>query len=175
MRDNPLLALLLVFAPLSLVTVGGGQGIVSEIHRQSVNHYRWMTEPEFLDLFALSRLTPGPGSLLVTLVGWRVAGWPGAALASAAIFVPSSILVYAVARVWSRFKGARWQVAIERGLGPVAAGMILAASLTILEAANGGWVAWAVGLGSTVMLLCTDVSPFLLLGAGAATFLLLGA
>jgi chromate transporter len=161
-----------VFAPLSFLTVGGGQSVVADIHRQAVETYGWMNDAQFLDLFALSRITPGPGSLLVTLVGWQVQGLAGALVASFAIFVPSSVLVYGLARVWRKYQGRTWIRAIETGLAPVAAGMILAASCTILRAAEGGVWAWAVAIASTLLLLRTRVSPFLLLGGGALVFLL---
>jgi chromate transporter len=161
-----------VFAPLSFLTVGGGQSVVADIHRQAVETYGWMNDAQFLDLFALSRITPGPGSLLVTLVGWQVQGLFGALIASFAIFVPSSVLVYGLARVWQRYQGRIWIRAIEMGLTPVAAGMILAASCTILRAAEGGAWAWVVAIASTAILLRTRVSPFLLLGGGALIFLI---
>ena len=173
-RLGPLIALAAVFAPLSFATIGGGQSVVSEIHRQAVLERHWMDEEAFVTLFALSRLAPGPGSLLVTLIGWVVDGWLGAIVASVAIFVPSSLLLYGLARLWARHRGANWQRAIEGGLAPVAAGLILAASLTLVQASRGGPYAWAVTGLSTLALVTTRVSPFLLLGAGAAAFLLLG-
>ena len=173
MPDNLLLRLLLVFAPLSFLTVGGGQSVVADIHRQSVDVFHWMSDAEFVDLFGLSRMTPGPASLLVTLVGWHVGGWAGALVASFGIFVPSSVLVYMLARLWSRYRGAPWQRAVEAGLAPVAGGMMLASSITLLAAADGGWLAWLVAGVSATTLLLTKVSPFVLLGLGAAAFLVL--
>lgn len=172
MRENPLLALLAVFAPLSFLTVGGGQSVIAEIHRQAVSVHGWMTDGQFIDLYGLSRLSPGPGSLLVTMIGWQVAGVWGAVLASLAIFLPSSLLVYALARLWARHRGAGWQLAVERGLAPVAAGMILAAGATLLASAEGGWLAWAVALGTAGLMLFTRRSPFWGLGAGAVIFAL---
>ena len=172
MKQGQLLALLGIFAPLSFTTIGGGQSVVSEIHRQVVGVHGWITEDGFLTLFALSRLAPGPGSLLVTLIGWVVAGWKGAVVASIAIFVPSSVLLYGLARLWARHRGARWQRAIEQGLAPIAAGLILAAALTVAQAARGGPAAWAVASLSTLALVTTRTSPFLLLGLGAAAFLI---
>ena len=171
MHPDRLLTLLIIFAPLSLTTIGGGQSAISEYHRQMVHQQGWMTEPLFVYDFALSRLAPGPGSLLVTLIGWQVAGWAGALVASIAIFLPSSLLLYALARIWARYHGRPWLRAIERGLAPVAAGLILAGSLTLLEAARGGWMAWAVALASTATLMLTRVTPFVLIGAGALIFL----
>ena len=173
MNEGPLLRLLLMFVPLSFLTVGGGQSIVSDIHRQAVSVQGWMSDTEFLNLFALSRMTPGPGALLSSMVGWQVAGWPGALVTSFALFAPSSVLVYGLAHLWRRSRGAAWTRAVEAGLAPVAAGMILAASFTLLRAAEGGVLAWAVAAASTALLMFTRVSPFLLLGAGALAFLLL--
>ena len=62
---------------------------------------------EFAALFALAQAAPGPNMLVVTLVGWRVAGLPGALVATGAFVVPSGLLTYVVSRVWHRFREAR--------------------------------------------------------------------
>lgn len=167
-----LIQLLRVFAPLSFLTIGGGQSIIPAIHRQSVEVHQWITNAQFVDLFALSRLTPGPKTLLVTLVGWQAAGLAGALVASFAIFVPSAVLVYYLAKLWARYEDSPIIKAIERGLIPVAAGMILAATGTILRAAEGGAWAWGVAIAATAALLWTRISPFLLLGLGGLLFVL---
>jgi chromate transporter len=171
--ENLLVQLVRVFAPLSFLSVGGGQSIISGIHGQVVSVHHWMSNVQFLNLFALSRMAPGPGTLLVTLIGWQVGGWAGAILASAAIFIPSSLLVYLLAKLWEKQRGAPWQRAVEVGLAPIAAGMILASSFILLRPAEGGPLAWIVALGSCVLLLWTKISPFLLMAAGAIVFLLL--
>lgn len=170
-----LLSLFLVFAPLSLVTIGGGQSAVADIHRQVVDVHGWMTQAQFVDAFAISRMSPGPGSLLVTLIGWQVAGFWGAVVASIAIFVPTTFLIYAVAHVWQRYEGARALRALETGLRPVAAGMILAAVYVLIQALDGGWPARGIALASTAALMLTRVSPLLLIAAGAGLFLALHA
>jgi chromate transporter len=169
-NDNVLLKILIYFAPLSFLTVGGGQSIIADMHRQVVGSYGWLTDAEFLNIFALSRMTPGPGTLIVTLIGWKVAGWPGALVASVAIFLPSSLLVYGLARLWGRYRGAKWQKAIELGLEPVAAGMVLSTSFTLLRVSEGGMLAWIIAGATTLLLTFTCVSPFVLLGGGAAIY-----
>ena len=94
MRDNIYLQLLAVFAPLSLLSLGGGQSIVADINQQAVAIHGWVTQAEFVDLFAISRAAPGPGALLTTLIGWKTSGFLGAVVASLALFVPSSVLAY---------------------------------------------------------------------------------
>ena len=118
-------------------------------------------------------MAPGPGTLLVTLIGWQVAGIPGAIVASFAIFTPTALLVYGLARLWARYRGARWQLALEAGLRPVAAGMILASGLVLIEALEGGWVARGIAVASTGVLMATRVNPLLLMGGGAVVFIVL--
>ena len=170
-----LTTLLLIFVPLSFVTIGGGQTIVADVHRQVVDVQHWMTASEFLDLFAISRMSPGPGSLLVTLIGWQVGGIAGAVVATIAIFVPTAVMTLYVASVWERFKGARWQRIIEAGLKPIAAGTVLASVWVLLRALDGGWPAQAVALVSTAILVMTPVNPLIILSAGALTFVTLHA
>ncbi len=167
-----LLSLFAVFAPLSIATIGGGQTIVADIQRQVVDVHHWMTEAEFLNAFAISRMAPGPGSLLVTLIGWDVAGVPGAIVATIAIFGPTTFMIYGVAHLWSRNPGARWQKALESGLRPVAAGMILAAVYVLLRSLEGGFLAQAIAFASTGILMATRINPLLLLSAGAGIFLI---
>ncbi len=168
---KPLLGLFAVFAPLSLLTVGGGQTVIASIHRQVVDQHGWMTSPQFLDAFAISRMAPGPGSLLATLIGWRVAGFWGAVVATLGIFGPTAVLIFGVARLWTRYEGARWQRVLEGGLRPIAAGMILASVYVLMGSLDGGWLAQAIALGSTATLMASRVNPLVLLLAGAAVFI----
>ncbi len=171
MNTEVLMNLVRAFAPLSFLTIGGGQSVVADIHRNAVNDYGWVTDAQFMELFGLSRLTPGPGSLLVSMVGWRADGWAGAIVASMCIFIPTSLCIYMLARLWGKHRDALWPRAVELGLAPVAAGMVLAASCTVLRAAEGGWLAWVVAGISTAGLLFTRINPFILLGGGGLAFL----
>lgn len=167
--ENVLWRLWAVFAPLSLVTIGGGQATLAEIQRQVVDVHHWMTAQEFLNAFAISRLAPGPGSLLVTLIGWYVQGFWGAIVATVAIFAPTAFLIYGVAYLWKRHRGARWQRALESGLRPVAAGMIAAAVYVLFMALEGGWAARGIAVVATLLMTSTRVNPLLLMGCGAFT------
>src|SRR5258708_30529674 len=131
MRTSSWLDLVLVFAPLSLLSIGGGQAIIPEIHRQVVDIHHWLTEAEFVTDYAISRMSPGPSSLVVTLIGWQVAGWLGAFVATLAIYLPSSILVAGLARLRARHPRPHRQPAVEAGLAPSSARMILAPPPTL--------------------------------------------
>lgn len=172
---DTLIALGLVFAPLSLLSFGGGNAVVADIAEQSVTVHGWTSAREFADLFALSRAAPGPGSMLAALIGWKAAGVAGAAVATLAFYMPSAVLVFAVARIWGRWRGSRWHTAVERGMAPVAAGLFLSGGVAVLRASPGGPAVWIAAIATTAALLrWPKVHPVPLLLGSAVLFGFLG-
>jgi chromate transporter len=172
MEDSrTLIALVSVFAPLSLVSIGGGPAVFAEMQHQAVVVHAWVTQREFGDLFAISRAAPGPGALLATLIGWQAAGWRGALIVSFAFFLPSSVAVYVTAHFWNRWRGSAWHAALEEGFAPVAAGLVLAGVLAVLQ--SGGALGWGIALTVAVCRLWRpNLHPLALFGLGALFFVL---
>jgi chromate transporter len=170
-----LLALVMVFGPLSLFSIGGGASLLAEIEHQSVAVHHWTTHREFADLFAISRAAPGPGTMLSTLVGWKVAGWSGALTATMALYLPSSLVAFGVSKMWGRWRGSPWHGAIERGLAPIAAGLVLAGGLAVLQAAGGAAVWAAAAVATAVLLARPQLNPLILFGASGVLFALVAA
>jgi chromate transporter len=174
MRDGELLALITILAPLSIASIGGAASVYAPLQHQTVDVYVWLTGQEFIDLFAIARVTPGPGTMLATLIGWKVAGLAGALTATAALFLPTTVLCYAVARVWNRYRGKPWHEAFEQGLAPIGAGLLFAGVLAILRIGAGGPLSWATAAGVAGLLVWRPkLHPFALLAAGAVLFVAL--
>jgi chromate transporter len=131
---NALLALGWEFFRLSFLCVGGGLGAVAEMERQVVSH-GWLTARQFVDGYAISRITPGPGMLVTVFIGYRVAGLLGATVATAAMFLPTSIFTWLMARQWEHLRGRPWAVAAERALAPIAIGLMAAGVYTVARSA----------------------------------------
>jgi chromate transporter len=173
-ESNVLLSLVLVLAPLSVVSFGGASSVYAPLQHQTVEVLGWLTPREFLELFAIARFTPGPGTMLATLIGFKVAGFVGAAVATLALFVPSSIMCFFVARVWRRYRGHRWHRAFERGLAPIGAGLLFSGVLAIVRLGATGRL-WPLSIAitaATAALLTwrSRLHPFTLLMAGAAVY-----
>lgn len=168
MRDDGsiLWALVLLFAPLSFLSVGGAASVLAPIHNQTVHVHQWLTQLQFVELFAISRAAPGPGAMLVTLIGWKVAGWWGALVATLAMLIPCSIVLFAMTKVWNRYRGTAFHAALERGLAPVGAGLILAGAIAIMRASDAGWVGWAIAALSTAVMVWKSIHPLIMLAAG---------
>lgn len=166
MSELPALAGL--FAQLSLVAVGGGNTILPEMQRQVVGVHHWMTGQEFAAMYALAQAAPGPNMLVTTLIGWRVAGLPGALVATGSLCAPSSLLSYVVSGAWFRFRDARWRRVVQAGLTPVTVGLIMSGAALLTAATSVDWRYAALTAAVTLALLLTRVSPLLGLGLGAA-------
>jgi chromate transporter len=164
---STLVSLALLFGQLSLMGFGGGNTLIPEMQRQVVSVHHWMTAQEFSSLYGLAQAAPGPNMMIVVLVGWRVAGFLGAATAIVATFGPSSLLALATARVWQRAGDRPWRSTVQHGLLPITAGLVASSCVVIVHAAATTWVLGAIVLGSTLIFLRTRVHPLAILTAGA--------
>ena len=155
------------FFVLSLLSIGGANAVIPEIHLRAVEIKHWMTDAEFAQLFALSQAAPGPNVLIVSLVGWKVAGVLGGTLAMLAMSGPSSILTYAVAQAWERFRDAPWRIAVQGALAPVTVGLILASGYVLTRTADHSWSAYAVTGATLLLVLRTTLHPLWMFGIAA--------
>lgn len=167
------LALLLVFSPLSILSIGGGQATIPAMQHQTVLTHHWLTNREFADMFAISRAAPGPSSLIAALIGWQVFGFWGAVAATLAMFLPSCLLMYAVSTWWHRSQDSPIRRAIERGLAPIAVALVFATALTVLRAAHAGALALATVAVVCLLQSTTRIGTHATVGAVASAYLLL--
>lgn len=161
-----LIALIAVFASASLVSFGGGNIVLPELHRQAVSVHGWLTDQQFAAVYAISQGSPGPSTgLLAALIGLEAAGFPGAIIAAAAMLVPGAALMFGASMAWERFRAAPWRTAVEQGLAPVSMGLLFAAGVIIVKAADHGWSALAVTAATTIVLVVTRVNPLIVMAA----------
>ena len=157
------------FGSASLLSIGGGNAIVPQLQRETVLDYHWLTAAQFADNYAIAQVAPGPSTLLVTLLGYRAAGIGGALLATASMLVPAAILVWIVTRVWLRTGHARWHLALERGIAPIAVGLVAASGVIIARSVDHAAPQWALSVVAAVVLSATKINPiYVVLGGGAA-------
>ncbi len=168
-----IVALVVLFVPLSLMSFGGGASILAPMHDTVVDTHRWLSGREFVDFFAISRAAPGPGAMIATLVGWHVAGWGGAIAATLAIFVPSSLLCYRVASIWNHMRGTALHTALQQGLLPIGTGLSISGGALILQTADAGLRGWIVAAAATAFVTWRNVHPMLVLAFGGSLFLVM--
>ena len=125
---------------MSLFAVGGANSAIPEMHRIAVDVHHWMTDKQFADIFAISQLSPGPNVLIVTLIGYSVAGVAGALAATLAMCGPTAVLAYYVSRLLARSGGSRWPAHHPGALVPLSIGLMGASGLILARLRIRSWV-----------------------------------
>ena len=158
----------ILVAGLSLLAFGGANAIVPELHRQVVDVMGAMTDSDFTNLFALAQTAPGPNVMILSLVGWQLAGGAGLAVATAATIVPTSFLALVAGRFLSRSGDTRALKAVRAGLVPLAIGLILASGFVLARAADRDALTIAITLGTALALVLSRINPIWLMAAAAS-------
>jgi chromate transporter len=163
---NPIWTLAWTFGVMSLFAVGGANSALPEMHRVAVDVQHWLTDKQFADAFAISQLSPGPNVLIVTLIGYSVAGVAGALVATLAMCLPTALMAYGVSRVLTRSSHSRWPAIIQAALVPLSIGLMGASGYILARTSDQTWVAAAITIGAAVVASATKLNPFWMLLAG---------
>jgi chromate transporter len=163
---NPIWSLVWTFGLMSLFAVGGANAAIPEMHRIAVEVNHWMNDRQFADIYAISQLSPGPNVLIVTLIGYTVAGLGGALMATLAMCVPTATLAYYVSRWLRRSTASRWPSIIQTALVPLSIGLMAASALIVAQAADRNWAAVVLTLVVAAAAYATRLNPLWLLLAG---------
>ena len=165
-NSNPIASLVTTFGLMSLFAVGGANAAIPEIHRIAVEVHHWMTDREFADIYAISQLSPGPNVLIVTLIGYSVAGIAGALAATLAMCVPTAALAYFVSRWLAQARQSQWPSIIQTSLVPLSIGLMAASAWIVAQAADRTWAAALATIAAAVVAASTRFNPLWILLIG---------
>lgn len=130
------LQLFLSFLQIGLFSFGGGYAAMPLIQGQVVTGHGWLTMSEFTDLITISQMTPGPIAVnSATFVGLKIAGVPGAVVATAGCILPSCIIVTILAKLYLKYRNMDLLQGVLKSLRPAVVAMIASAGILILVTA----------------------------------------
>lgn len=164
--QSPIWKLVSTFGLMSLFAVGGANSAIPEMHRIAVDVQHWMTDKQFADVFAISQLSPGPNVLIVTLIGYSVAGIAGALAATLSMCVPTAVLAYCVSGLLTRSSHSRWPGIIQAALVPLSIGLMGASGLVLALTSDRTWAAALLTAAVAALAFATRLNPLWLLLAG---------
>ena len=142
----------LTFTGMSLTLFGGGYVIIPAMQQVIVEGFHWLTTKKFADAIAMGQITPGPVILTATFIGYRVAGFLGACVASFAIFLPPGMVMLLFSGFLNRIKDSNVITAIFKGMRPAIIGMIFSAAFTVGKGAEMAWPSALIFLTVFVLL-----------------------
>lgn len=167
MERPDLTALFLHLMALWFVAVGGPSTILPEIHRYVVEAQQLLTSAQFAEIYTLAQVAPGPNVMYVTLMGWHLAGWKGAAATTIPLLIPATTLTLLAGHLNERYPNAPFGRAIRRGLTPITIGLMFAGATILVRTVNHDWRGYLLTFLTVAVVLRKTLNPLWLLGAGA--------
>lgn len=158
-----LIALLISFLQIGLFSIGGGYATIPLIQEQVVNLHPWLNIQEFTDIITISQMTPGPLAVNTsTFVGIRIAGLPGAVIATFGCVISGFIISLLLYRFFDKYRSAESILNVLKGLKACSVGLIAASASTILMIAFCGtstldftafqWNLFAIGIFTVALI-----------------------
>lgn len=153
------------FFQIGLFSIGGGYAAMPLIQQQVVDQHAWLSMNQFADIMTIAEMTPGPIAInSATFVGIRIAGLPGAIVATAGCVLPSCVIVLTLAFIYYHFSRLTAVQGVLQGLRPAVVAMIASAGLSLLLLALFGGREMSVGpLGLDVVAAAIFAAGFLVL------------
>ncbi len=193
-----ILQLAWTFLLVGTFTFGGGYAMLSLLQAQVVTAHGWISESTFTDIVAISQMTPGPiGINAATYIGYdvlfqatgsQVLGITGSAVSTLALMLPSFVIMLAIVKFYTHFRGSRLFEGTMGWLRPTVAGLIGAAAVilivkttwsgmtpafTLVEENFPDWKSWVLLGGAFTASYWGKINPILLILAGAILGLIL--
>jgi chromate transporter len=162
-----LAALFFVFLKIGAILFGGGYVLVALIRSNLVTRLGWISERQLLDAVAMGQVTPGPLSTTATFIGYLLAGFPGAAIATVAIFLPAFFLVAISGPLVPRLRGSPLAGAILDGVNVAALALIAVVAWQLFRLAIVDWTTLVLAGLSILLLVRYRVNSVWLVLGGA--------
>ncbi|MCF8165872.1 MAG: chromate transporter [Rhodoferax sp.] len=161
------------FALLSILAVGGGTAVLPEM-QTILAHQFGIDHTQFVHIYSIGQLAPGPNMLMVLVIGYQIAGLPGAGVVLLSFFLPSSLMCFYMGRLWNRFGESPWRRSIQNALEPISIGLMSSGVYAVAKASTVSSITLALALVTLYLILRTKINPVLvILGSGGFGALLM--
>jgi len=169
--DDRLALLGLFFLKVGALLFGSGMVLFAFIQRDVVARYGWLSQQQLIDAIAVGQMTPGPVLSSATFIGYLVSGWPGALVATVAVFLPSFVIVVLMGPVIPRLRQSRIAQAFLKGVNAAVVALILVVSLALFRSAIvDGWTVIILAVGLVALLRFRVDTLWLVLGGAFLGF-----
>ena len=161
------------FALLSILAVGGGTAVLPEM-QTILAHQFGIDHTQFVHIYSIGQLAPGPNMLMVLVIGYQIAGLIGAGVVLLSFFLPSSLMCFYMGRLWNRFGESPWRRTIQNALEPISIGLMCSGVYAVAKASVVSSITLALALVTLYLILRTKINPVLvILGSGGLGALLM--
>lgn len=166
--------LFLIFARIGGFTFGGGYAMLPMLQREVVEKYKWATNDELLDYYAIGQCTPGVIAVnTATFIGYKLKGIPGAIFATLGVVTPSIIIIGIIAAFISNFRDLEVVQWAFSGVRAAVVALILSAVIKIGKKSLIDIFTALIFVVVTVLSFVTDLSPVIFVVTAAVCGLII--
>lgn len=162
-----------IFFRIGLFTLGGGYAMIPQIEAEIVDKHKWMKREEFVDLIAVAQSCPGAMAVNMSVyIGYRLRGLKGAVTTTAAVALPSFIIILLIAMFFNRFQNNEVVKSIFNGIRPAVVALIAAPVFSLARTAHISLYNCWIPVVCALLIWLLDVNPiYVLVAAGAVGYL----
>ncbi|MHB8172708.1 MAG: chromate transporter [Thermincolia bacterium] len=158
--------LFVAFLRVGVFGYGGGPSLIPLVQEEVVNRYHWMTNEEFLDALAMGNALPGPiVTKMSTYVGYKVASYPGAVVATAAVIFPTAIAMVLLFELYRKFKDTPQMAGMLKAVRPVVVVLLALVAYDMAKASFPGWVTVVIAGIAIIALGYLNIHPAIVIVA----------
>lgn len=158
-----LLKLYITFLKIGLFSFGGGYAMLSMIQQEVVSKQQWVEIKEFVDMVAVSQVTPGPVAInMATYVGFKVNSIIGSVFATLGVVTPSIIIMLIITRFFVKFKNNKNVGNAFLGLRPATIGLVAAAAILVAEGAFIDYKSILIFIGAFILSYKYKLDPIIM-------------
>jgi chromate transporter len=150
------------FALLSILAVGGGTAVLPEM-QTILAHQFGIDHTQFVHIYSIGQLAPGPNMLMVLVIGYQIAGLIGASVVLLSFFLPSSLMCFYMGRLWNRFGESPWRRSIQNALEPISIGLMSSGVYAVAKASVVSSITLGLALVTLYLILRTKINPVLVI------------
>ena len=146
---NKKLSLFLTFFKIGAFTFGGGYAMIPIIQNEIVENKKWISDDDMLEIIAISESTPGPLAInSATFVGYKVAGFWGAVLATAGVVIPSFVIILLISGILNAFKDNRFVKSAFLGIRLGVLALLLKTLISMVLKAEKNAISYIIIIGA---------------------------
>jgi chromate transporter len=152
------------FFKIGAFTFGGGFAMIPLIQREVVDENGWMDSDEFIDIISVTQSAPGAVSVnTAVFIGYKLAGLPGAIIATLGTVLPSFFIILAIATFFTKLKGMQVVEWIFLGIRPAVVALVLVAASSIGRRVILQFKYLILSIIALALLILVDIHPVLLI------------
>ena len=129
-----LMTIFLAFLKIGAFTFGGGYAMIALLENELIEKKKWIEHDEFLNMVAVAESTPGPIAInSATYIGYHLAGFSGATVATLAVCIPSFLIIYCISLFLERFLSLTYVACAFKGIQVCVIYLILSTGIQMLR------------------------------------------